>query len=245
MSHRTQWFLNPEYQSQTAFSGLSNVFALTGEAVTNDELSNVIRFENNKQIFYVKRYTRAGKGLRRWLGRSRIQGEWENLLYFQQLNIPTPPIVAYGAEYRYGVFQRGALITAEIPNSHDLASYAKKATSHFHNKTWRHDILNRVAEYTRQLHASHFGHQDLKWRNILVTDEASPTLYFIDCPLGRRVPFWRWPHAQRKDLYCLYKLGKVHLSATECLRFYLRYCGQQKLRPEDKSTVRAVCAQDR
>ncbi|MNF03998.1 hypothetical protein D3C80_2034180 [compost metagenome] len=64
--------------------------------------------------YYVKRYWAAGKGLRRWLGRSRVKAEWQNLKYFTQWGIPTAPVVGWGQERRAGAFHRGALITREL-----------------------------------------------------------------------------------------------------------------------------------
>ena len=51
----------------------------------------------------------------------------------------------------------------------------------------------------------------------------------IDCPTGA---FWRGPlleHRKNKDLACLDKLGRLHLSRTQRLRFYLMYVGKPRL----------------
>lgn len=106
------WTLDPAYADlHDDFGSVASVFALEGERLTKDPLSEVIRVERNGVRYYVKRYSGAGKGLRRYLGRARVKAEWQNLMLFRRWGIPTAPIVAYGMERRGGAFLRGALIT--------------------------------------------------------------------------------------------------------------------------------------
>ena len=70
------WTLDPAYADLSTFFGsLESVFALQGERLTGDPLSEVIRVELNGVRYYVKRYTGAGKGLRRFAGRPRVKAE--------------------------------------------------------------------------------------------------------------------------------------------------------------------------
>ena len=108
------------------FASLERVFALEGERLTRDPLSEVIRIERGGVRYYVKRYWGAGKGLRRFIGRPRVKAEWQNLKYFAKWGIPTAPIVAHGLERRGGAFVRGALITRELEGTLDLAVLAKR-----------------------------------------------------------------------------------------------------------------------
>jgi RIO-like serine/threonine protein kinase len=88
------------------------------------------------------------------------------------------------------------------------------------------------------MHAHGFVHNDLKWRNLLV--DTAGKLYFIDCPSGG---FWRGPFLRYrivKDLACLDKMAKYHLSRTDRLRFYLDYAGKRRLADEDKKIVRKI-----
>ena len=83
-----------------------------------------------------------------------------------------------------------------------------------------------------------FAHNDLKWRNLLVDDQGH--LFFIDCPNGT---FWCWPFLSyriEKDLACLDKVAKRVLSRNQRLRFYLRYCGRQRLNTHDRKRVRRI-----
>jgi hypothetical protein len=43
-----------------------------------------------------------------------------------------------------------------------------------------------------------------------------------------------------KDLACLDKVAKYHLSRTQRLRFYLQYRGRERLSTADKRRVRGI-----
>lgn len=97
------------------------------------------------------------------------------------------------------------------------------------------NISRQLASYTRTLHGHRFTHNDLKWRNLLVNDNAE--LFFIDCPTGS---FWWGPLLRYriiKDLACLDKVAKRVLSRTQRLRFYLQYRGRSRLSNGDKRRV--------
>ena len=91
------WNLDPAYSELAAdFGSLDAVFALQGVHLTRDPLSEVIRVERGGVNYYVKRYTGAGKGLRRYVGRPRVKSEWQNLKRFAKWGIPTAEVVAWG-----------------------------------------------------------------------------------------------------------------------------------------------------
>ena len=217
------------------FGSLEAVFALEGERLTKDPLSEVIRVELQGIRYYVKRYWGAGKGLRRYLGRPRVKAEWQNLKLFAKWGIPTAPIVAYGLERNSGAFVRGALVTRELENTLDLAEIAKRQDERLAKREWVLRVSQQLAYGTRAMHDHHFTHNDLKWRNLLVNENAE--LFFIDCPTGS---FWWGPLLRYrivKDLACLDKVAKYHLSRTQRLRFYLQYRGRRRLSEGDKRRV--------
>lgn len=233
------WTLAPEYHALAAdFGSLEAVFAIEGERLTKDPLSEVIRIERKGIRYYVKRYWGAGKGLRRYVGRPRVKAEWQNLRYFAKWGIPTAPIVAHGLERRYGAFVRGALITRELEGTLDLAALANTGDVRLHDAAWVDCVSRQLARATRLMHDHRFTHNDLKWRNLLVNEKAE--LFFIDCPTGS---FW-WGSLLRyrivKDLACLDKVAKRVLSRTQRLRFYLQYRGRSRLSDGDKTRVRQV-----
>lgn len=221
-----------------AFADLDAVFALSGERITRDPLSEVIRVEIEGTRYYVKRYHGAGKGLRRYIGRPRVKAEWQNLKRFAKWGIPTAPIAAHGLERRAGMFTRGALITRELENTADLADLATCNDPRLSDARWVDVVSRQLASATRALHDHHFTHNDLKWRNLLVDDQER--LFFIDCPTGA---FWWGPLLRRritKDLACLDKVAKYKLTRSQRLRFYLQYRGRERLNDADKQRIRQI-----
>ena len=221
-----------------AFACLESVFALRGEPIARDPLSEVIRVERDGLRYYVKRYWAAGKGLRRYLGRPRVKAEWQNLKHFERWGIPVAPLVAWGMERRAGAFVRGALITLEVPSTLDMAAIATSADPRLSDRRWVEQVSRQVAQATRTLHDHRFAHNDLKWRNLLVNDAGE--LFLIDCPTG---DFWWGPFLRRrivKDLACLDKVAKQRLSRTQRLRFYLHYQQRPSLAPADRDIIDQV-----
>lgn len=85
-----------------------------------------LRVEVDGSSYYIKRYYHAGNTWRKWLGFPRIVREWKNLQYFSQWQIPTADVVAHGAQYTRGIFQRGAMVTAAIPRHRIWHHWQKK-----------------------------------------------------------------------------------------------------------------------
>ncbi|WP_296216818.1 lipopolysaccharide kinase InaA family protein [Pseudomonas sp. UBA2684] len=236
----SEWRLSEDASPalRAAFVDLDAVFALQGERITQDPLSEVLRVECEGLRYYVKRYHGAGKGLRRFIGRPRVKAEWQNLKYFAKWGIPTAPIVAYGLARKAGAFVRGALITRELLGTEDMAQLAQRDAACLGDRTWVARVSQQLAAATRILHEHRFTHNDLKWRNLLVNAEAE--LFLIDCPTGS---FWWGPllhYRMIKDLACLDKVAKYKLSRTQRLRFYLQYRGRQRLQASDKPRIRQI-----
>ena len=231
------WNLEPAYADLADdFGSLEAVFALQGERLTRDPLSEVIRVERGGVNYYVKRYTGAGKGLRRYLGKPRVKSEWQNLKRFAKWGIPTADVVAWGLERKGLAYSRGAMITRELARTEDLSVLAERKDARLRDPKWVDTVSRQLAEYTRTMHDHHFTHNDLKWRNLLIDDQS--TLYLIDCPNG---DFWRgfWlKYRITKDLACLDKVAKYHLSATQ--RFYMQYRQRRHLSASDKERIRHV-----
>lgn len=229
------------------FGDIDRVFALDGEVVASDSLSRVLRVVAEGKRYYVKRYSGTGKnlqrrwfGLRRWLGPPRVRAEWRNLLAFREWGIPTATLVAYGLERRCGGFVRGALVTEEIPGATDLAQLSRSGDPRLRDRQWMAEVATQTARITRALHDAGFAHNDLKWRNLLVSGGCTPTVYLIDCPSGG---FFHGPvlaYRMVKDLACLDKLAKRLLSRSQRLRFYLDYVGRERLCAEDRRRIRKI-----
>lgn len=229
---------------RAAFPDIDTVFALQGKLISPSGHSNVIRVEIDGVGYYVKR---AHPGSTRWYGlaqwkqyplRTPVDTERRNLALFRKWGIPVALPLVWGTERRCLRYLRGALVTQEIPGTTDMATLATRGDPRLHDRKWLDPVSRQLADATRTMHAHRFAHNDLKWRNLLV--DASGKLFLIDCPAGR---FWRGPFLQRriiKDLACLDKVARHHLSRTRRLRFYLQYCNRSRLLPEDRPRIRRI-----
>ncbi|HRQ58958.1 MAG TPA: lipopolysaccharide kinase InaA family protein [Azoarcus taiwanensis] len=244
----TEWKLTehcPIAASQ-AFRDLDTVFELTGERIAAGPLNEMIRLEVDTCRYFVKRYTRPGKNpLRYWLGSPRVRNEWRNLQRFSDWGIPTASLIGYGLERRFGQFIRGALITSEIPDTIDLSRLLRTEPGYFRDRTRFSRLCHDLAGIVNSMHRRGFTHNDLHGRNVLY-QLTTGQLFLIDCPNGS---FWFGPlltYRKVKDLACLDKFAKDHLSQSQRLRFFLAYVGHQRLQADDKRLLRAVfCAHKR
>jgi tRNA A-37 threonylcarbamoyl transferase component Bud32 len=221
------------------FESLDSVFRLEGKHLTRDLKSEVIYCEIGGRGFYIKRYRQAGKSLRRWLGRSRVRTEWENLQFFRRLGIATPDLLAYGEEKHRGIFRRGALVTRAL-GVKDLQALSREQSPLLHRRNSFRQLASLIADHVRKMHDSRFAHNDLDWRNILVAERPALRIYFFDCPCGSR---WHWPflgYRKMKDLAHLDKLARETLPASWRLWFYHQYTGRKRLTARDKKILRQV-----
>ncbi|MCK5892962.1 MAG: heptose kinase [Endozoicomonadaceae bacterium] len=237
--------ITPDYRQTkvaNALDSLEKMFAIEPRVplASSDSESIVFRHEIDGSSFYVKRY-HSTKGLRSWLGWSRIQIEWKNLLLFKRLNVPTINIVAYGTERCFSKTVRGVLVTETLENTNDLATMVKNHSPLLNNRAWVSSVINQVANVVRTLHDYCFAHNDLKWRNILVTqDGEKPQIYLIDCPVGQRWFGLIQRHRLLKDIACLDKVASQQLSRTQRMRFFLDYRGHSTLNAKDKQDIRRI-----
>lgn len=239
----TTWQLQPAFlHLRGHFGSLDDIFNLDGPRVSHArDFSEVIRVEVDQQQYYVKRYHAAGKGIRRFIGTPRIQREWENLLSFDAWGIPTAPIVAYGMEYRYGLFRRGAMITTAIPDSIDLLSLATDNDPRLRDRQWVNHSSKQIAAITRTLHAKRFIHGDLKWRNILVNGNGE--IFLIDSPCGTTWLGSFLKYRIKKEIFGLDRYARrFGLSRSQRLRFFLQYLDTPRLDSETKAWLREIMA---
>ena len=119
------WTLEPDYRHLAAdFGSLDSVFALEGERLTRDPLSGSHPHRARRRALPRQALPQRRQGLRRYLARPRIKAEWQNLKRFEKWGIPTAEVVAWGLERKAGAFQRGAMITRELPGTEDLSVLA-------------------------------------------------------------------------------------------------------------------------
>ena len=210
-----------------------------GEKINGNWMSRVTRVTHEGIAYYVKVYTSRGRWLKRYIGRSRVRAEWENQDLFHRLGIPAAQVVACG-ETSAGAGYQGVVVTREVGGTADLDALYREGSSWFADAGWRRSVICQLAAATRKLHLNGFVHNDLKWRNILVDTSEDPGVYLIDCPLGRKTVGPMLTRGKVKDLACLDRHGKVQLSRSDRLRFYLSYKEHDRLDTADKKEIRRV-----
>lgn len=213
--------------------------ALVGAEINANWMSRLALVEHKGSRYYVKTYVSRGRGLRKYLGRSRLRAEWENLQQFTVMGLPTADLVAYGEAGR-GNNYLGVLVTREVRGSMDLATLSGEQGHYIMDRRWRLAVIRRLAEAVGTMHRCGFVHGDLKWRNILVSTGSEPEVFLIDCPMGRYLSGVLLERGRIKDLACLDKLGRRHLSRQDRLRFYLACRGSSALNPSQKQEIARI-----
>ena len=94
--------------------------------------------------------------------------------FFHKLGLPGAKVVASGEETRFGIFQRGALITEEAVNTSDLLQMVLDSNPLLKDREWVSQVIAQVASAAKTMHENNFIHIDFKWRNILVTPDKNP-----------------------------------------------------------------------
>ncbi|MAZ87942.1 MAG: heptose kinase [Cellvibrionaceae bacterium] len=214
--------LGPE--AQAAFASLEHCFQSTGDVVSASGISEVQRLQLDGKTYYLKLYFEAGARLNKYLGKSKVRREWENLLAFKRWGLSVAKIVVRGEQSTKWLQRRGVLITEGVDDSVDLAELARQSSPLLKQPDWLFCVIEQVAQAARVMHQHRFAHNDLKWRNILVSGtEDSPVVTLIDCPSGR---YWSWPfweYRRMKDLACLDTIAKHALTKDQRVRFMRRY----------------------
>jgi len=238
------WTIVPEYKNTRLgklLSNFDNAYHYQGEFIAKSPLSQVYKITIDNKNYYLKKYNISRKKIQRYLGQSKIQSEWQNLLWFKSLDIPVASVVAYGQETKGWVTHRGLLITEELLDTCDLADIAEQYPQLLKRADWVAHISTQIARSARIMHQHQFAHNDFKWRNIMVNiKDEHPDIFLIDCPSGMK---WYRPFLEYriiKDLACLDKLGKYNLSKKQRLTFYKDYAQCQKLTAKDKVRIRKI-----
>lgn len=237
-----RWVLAADVTSQekAAFGDPDSTFALRGELINDSKTNFTQRIEISGRHYYVKRYFRPGKYARRYLGRSRVLREWQNAGWFERNDIPTPRRIAMGEGNRWGGDYWGVIISEEAPQTIDLHTIFLETPERFGNREWRRNMLHELAEVVAQMHDRQFIHNDLQWRNLLVSFDDQPRIYMIDCPAGRSIYLLGNRRGVVRDLALLDKLGARVLSKTDRLRFYMQYRKISRLRGRDKKEIARI-----
>lgn len=195
-----------------------------GQAVATSTITNCYRvtIANGKTVFF-KCYSYHNR--RRWryfLRPAKPTVEVFGYHQLQRLNIPTLEVVALGERRWYGCLRSAFVITKGIDETTDLEVYARCAS-----KDPVIAILRQLADQLRVAHAANFFHQDLHWRNVLISDSSAIPIW-IDCPRANILHLgFRRRHAMVKDITCLIEPALDWLSVSEKVRLLHIYLGDK------------------
>ena len=196
--------------------------------------------ENHSELdAFVKVYSYRTSSFQRLWRRGTARIEARNLLFFNSIGIPTPRVIAWGQRRNaLGKIIHDYIVTEAAAGTQTLDSFM---TEHCPDRSQpvycsrRDSIIDQPSHFTRAIHAHHFYHQDLKWRNILARAKNDQTeLFWIDCPKGDFTK--SATHQSRralKDCATLDKLARLRCAQEERLRFVAGYLNQ----PIDASEV--------
>ena len=197
-------------------------------------------------VFY-KQYEFASPSWR-FLGRaSKAVREWESYTAFAECGVRCAERIAAGEQRDVlGRLLRAFLITRAVPGSKTLTEFVEQDCANRSLpgiRSQRNQVLVELAAMTRRIHERGFFHNDLYWRNILVTRAAdgAPELWWIDCPRGQHARFHR-EHRRVKDLACLDRMASHHCTRNERLDFVRAYLGKDRLDAQVVRLARTVNA---
>ena len=227
-------FIDQQWQAELGNAGLtanddwSNLSP--GVAVSESEITNCykITLSDGRCIFF-KRYTYPkSKQFRYWMRAGKAQVEVFGYAQLKKLGIPTLNVVAFGEKRLFGKLLTTYIVTEAVDNSIDLQQFAREVWFDLPKSQRSKIYLNLRAQIFEQLnrvHSARFFHQDLHWRNILVTEENGEyKTIWIDCPRSayRKLAI-NAKHGQMVDLSCLARRSLDYLSRSERYRALCEY----------------------
>ena len=137
-------------------------------------------------------------------------------------------MIAFGESRAFGKLKAAYIITEGIIGSMDLQQFASEVWFELpENERSRIylELRAQIFEQLKRAHQAKFFHQDLHWRNILVTqDKGEYKTTWIDCPRAayRKLPI-NSKHGQMVDLSCLGRRSLDYLSRSERYRALSAY----------------------
>lgn len=206
--------------------------------------------ESNVPIpVYVKVYTYRKHLFHRFLRRGRSRSETRNLLFFNSIGITVPRVIGWNQRRTWwGKLTEEFIITQSILGAETLDAFVKTACPDRNQPLYakrRDAIIDQISQWTREMHAHRFFHNDLYWRNILgrIQDDQV-ALFWIDCPIGGFHPFHSGNHSRLrlKDCATLDILARRLCTKEERQRFVAGYLERDKNDPEVSAFCKAVVA---
>ncbi len=227
-------FTDSKWQKELAEFGLTEntdwLKAAPGECVSESETTNCFKVKiADGRSFFFKRYSYPkSKQKRYWMRASKAQVETFGYAQLKKLGIPTLTVIAFGEKRSFGKLVAAYIVTEGINDSMDLQQFAQDVWFDL-PKAKRSEVYleirNQIFEQLNKAHQAKYFHQDLHWRNILVTEENGKyKTIWIDCPRARyRKVSMNAKHGQMVDLSCLARRCLDYLSRSERYRALSEY----------------------
>jgi len=198
---------------------------------------------------YLKRYVYPDRRWRFLLRRDKPAIERQNYeLIREHVGPVVPEVIATGRRRRWGMLHDAFILTAELAGCVQLDDYARShwgARPRPEERARQDHLIRTTAELVGRMHAAHFYHIDLQWRNILVRFDTSHRgeAFFLDAPRGGR-RWWclRRRHGRLRDLSSLDKLARIYLTRTQRLRWFVHYTGRRRPDRADRRLIATVLA---
>lgn len=248
----------PDWKTLLGAGGLTDVASVyvcnAGTVVTQSGTTQVRRVTLGEgaatRTVFIKKYwvtsaRQLWSGLLRGVlfGKSKARREFNNLNLLRAAGLDAPAGIAFGEQRRAGFVVRSFLISEGVadPQPLDLLirDWLPKQPA-AEQRHWRAELIRRLANYTRRLHAQRFVHHDYFWRNIILTGTRLEHFALIDAHKGRVWPAWAEPRSRAKDLATLDAPAPAFFRRTERMRFLLAYLGKKRLDDADKEFLRRV-----
>jgi len=224
--------------------------ALTpGMPVSESSITNCyrIRLDDGRSFFFKRYVYPPAKQKRYWMRASKAQVEVFGYAQLRKIGIPTLNVIGFGECRSLGALQAAYIITEGIPDSMNLEQFA--------HDVWFDLPRNQRSKIYVQLkrlifaqlntaHASKFFHQDLHWRNILVTGQHGEyQSIWIDCPRSayRKLPMAA-RHGQMVDLSCLARKSLSYISRGERYHALNEYLALNNLGWDNRDLFREIAA---
>lgn len=236
-------FVNPNYQRAWDEHGWRDVesvvkhFLPDGKERGETTVRRVHFCSNGKTTgAFFKLYDHGAGNLRFWMRASKARREFENYATLARLGVPAAEAIACGEERgKSGRLKRAFIFTCAVPNACSLDEFIKTNPS----RREREQILGKLAESLRQLHAAAFFYYDLVWRNILISrDTTGCRVFLIDCPRGRHAASGL-ERRRLRDLASLDKSATRFCTRAERVRFLLQYMGKSRVDDEARIFIQA------
>ncbi len=188
-----------------------------GKKVSDSRVTNCFKIEHNDgECIYFKRYVYSKhKKMRYFLRPGKASTEVFGYRQLALIGIPSLEVIAFREHRCLGRLVSACIVTRGIQNSVDLEVFARE--------TWNlmsarrkisvyREIRDQLFAQIKRAHTANFFHQDLHWRNLLVTENGNGgyQTIWIDCPRARYQRF-RHHHGILVDLSTLARIAPVFL----------------------------------